>query len=560
MIDIKSKKPNALLWLYENTKNILWKIILMTLMAVGISYISMRFALVSKSLLDAATGKGDLKSPIISIVILVVCQLLIQIIYTILNLHTETKFKNDLQRNVFSKLLYKKWRDITSYHTGELLNRMNGDVKIVTSGVMTILPNLFSFMSGIVMGFYALCILDSQFALVFLVIGPFVMLVSKVYSSKMKPLHKKCQTSLGRVHSFIIEAIQNIIVVKSFSSQRRMEDGVQGLQKNYLDIVMKRGYISIFANILFYISLTIGYYFAVGWCAVKISRGIMTVGTFAAIIQLVGQVQSPFRELASTLPQIFTLTASCERIIELENLEDEEMRYKKEDTKDIYNSMKSISFDNVSFSYDSEKILDGASLDIDKNTLVCITGVSGTGKSTLMKIILGILLPDSGNALIKCKGKDYIIDASLRHIFSYVPQGNMILSGTVKENIAFMSSDIDEDRIIHVSKLSCIYNVIKELPNGFDTILGEGGFGLSEGQIQRLAIARALYCGSPVLLLDEATSALDEETERQLLENIRKVDNCTCIIISHKDAAVKICDKVIRVSDGKITYREENVD
>lgn len=560
MIDIRTRKSRALLWLYENTKNILWKIIFMTFMAVGISYISMRFALVSKSLLDAATHKGDLKEPIISIAVLIFCQLLIQIVYTLLNLHTETKFKNTIQRKVFSKFLCKKWKDISSYHSGEILNRLNGDVNIVTSGVMTILPNLFSFLSGIVMGFYALCILDPQFALVFLIIGPFVMAVSKVYSSKMKPLHKKCQTSLGKIHSFIIEAIHNITVVKTFSAQKRMEQNVENLQKNYLGIVMKRGYISIFANILFFISLTIGYYFAVGWCAVKISRGIMTVGTFAAIIQLVGQVQSPFRELASTLPKIFTLTASCERIMELENLEDEEMRYSAEDTKDIYDSMKSISFENLSFSYDGEKILDRANCNIEKNSLVCITGVSGTGKSTLMKIMLGILTPDGGNALIKCEDKDYVIDASLRHLFSYVPQGNMILSGTVRDNISFMSSEIDEEKIIRVSKLACIYNVIKELPFGFDTILGEGGLGLSEGQIQRLAIARALYTEAPILLLDEATSALDEDTERKLLENIRSIDGFTCIIISHKDAALKISDRIIKISDGKIAESPENVD
>lgn len=525
----------------------------MTLMAVGISYISMLFALVSKDLLDAATSKGDLKQPVISIVILVLFQLLIRIVYTLLNLHTETKFKNDLQRNVFSKLLYKKWKDITSFHSGEILNRLNGDVKIVTSGVMTILPNVFSFLSGIVMGFYALCKLDSQFALIFLVVGPFVMVVSRVYSSKMKPLHKKCQTSLGRMHSYIIEVIRNIIVIKSFSSQKHIDDGVENLQKDYLKIVMKRGYISIFANILFFVSLTIGYYFAVGWCAVKISKGLMTVGTFAAIIQLVGQVQSPFRELASTLPQIFTLTASCERIMELEKLEDEQMRYNISDVNDIYNSMNSIVVENLSFSYDDEKVLDGANVCLEKNSLVCITGISGTGKSTLMKMLLGILQPDTGNVYIKCKEKDYIIDASLRPLFSYVPQGNMILSGTVRENISFMSSEINEERIVKAAKLACIYDVITELPNGFDTVLGEGGLGLSEGQIQRLAIARALYSESPILLLDEATSALDEETEMKLLENIRSIEGCTCIIISHKDAAQKICDKIIKVSDGKTT-------
>ncbi|MBO5369827.1 MAG: ATP-binding cassette domain-containing protein, partial [Clostridia bacterium] len=246
------------------------------------------------------------------------------------------------------------------------------------------------------------------------------------------------------------------------------------------------------------------------------------------------------------------MTASAERIMEIEDLPDEEMRYETIDPDKLYSELSCIKVDNVSFAYDKEVIFKDASVNIEPNSLIVITGISGIGKSTLLKMILGILAPDSGQIRIELKdGVGYVADASMRSLFAYVPQGNMILSGTVRENITFMANDISEDGVIEAAKTACIYNVIKELPDGFDTVLGEGGCGLSEGQIQRLSVARALYSGSPVLLLDEATSALDEATEQQMLTNIKNSGK-TCIIISHKECAVNMADCIITIEGGKI--------
>ncbi len=553
MIVIKSKNIKTIKWLYENAKSVILKILFLSLCTVFISYISVRFALESKTLLDKATQGGNIWLSIRTIALLIVFQLSVQIVYTMIHLHTETKFKNKISLKVFSSLFYKKYKDLNSYHSGELMNRINNDTGIISTNIMSVIPNLVAFLSRIVLGFVALYSIDSSFALVFLVIGPFVMIMARVYSKKVKPLHKQCLSRQGKTQSFMLETLQNILVVKSFSAHKRIEKEADLLQRRHLKVIMKRGYISIFANILFFISLTIGYYFAVGWCAYKISLGVMTVGTFAAIIQLVGQVQTPFKELASVIPQVYATYASAERLMELENLPDEKMKYINADIENIYNSMKSINVCSLSFSYDDEPVFDSADVKIEKGKLTAINGLSGIGKSTLLKLILAILESDKGGIEFEMQdGTLYDADASLRPLFAYVPQGNMIISGSIRKNIGFMSEDADEEKIIHSAKIACIYDVIKSLPDGLDTELGEGGAGLSEGQLQRLAVARAVCSDAPILLLDEATSALDEKTEEEMLKNLKSLDGRTCISISHKECALGLSDAILTVKDGKI--------
>lgn len=523
--------------------------------AAVVSWVSVRFALVSKDLLDSAIileKRIFFKSNLIKLAFLVAAQLFLHILYTLVSLKTEGKLRNKLQSVLFNKLLYKKWQSVSAYHSGELLNRLNGDVNIVSSHIISMVPNVIALVSKIALAFGALYMLDKDFALIFLIVGPVVMIIARLYSSRIKPLSKKCLESQGSLHSFLLESLRNIIVIKSFGKAEEITDEASKLQKRNLSLIMKRGFLNVFANILFFISLTTGYYFAVAWCAWKIANALMTVGTFTAIIQLVGQVQTPFKDLASTIPQFYALTVSAERISELENLPDEELRYKDIDVRELYDKMESISVNNLSFSYNEEVIFKNADALIPKGSLVAISGISGIGKSTLIKLIMGIITPSEGEICVNTNTNSYIADASLRKLFAYVPQGNMILSGSIRDNISFLNSNINEEKIIEAAKTACIWDVIKELPNGLDTILGEGGAGLSEGQIQRLAVARAICSDAPILLLDEATSALDEATEEKMLDNIMNNKEKTCIIISHKRCALDKCSICITIENGKI--------
>jgi len=554
---MKKLKSSSLKWLFIKSRPFIWRILFLTLCASVVSYVSVRFALCSKNLLDSALIPEQrylFNKNILSLVILILCQLLLHIVYTVVSLKTEGIIRNRIQSSLFNRILYKKWRSVTEYHSGEMLNRLNGDINVVSGHIMSVVPTLVALLSKIIMSFAALYVLDRNFALIFLVIGPFVMIIARLYSRKIKPISKKCMETQGALHSFILESLRGLQVIKSFGVEEGITSRAQHLQKDNLSYIMKRGFLNVFANILFFISLTAGYYFAVCWCAWKISNALMTVGTFTAVIQLVGQVQTPFKDLASTIPQIYNMTVSAERIMEIENLPEEEMRYSGIDTKALYEKMESIEIDSISFSYNEENIFDNASVSIPKGSLVAISGLSGIGKSTLIKLIMGIIEPDSGKIKIKTSDESYISDASLRSMFAYVPQGNMILSGTVRENIAFMQKNVNDEQIIASAKDACIWDTICNLPNGLDTVLGENGSGLSEGQTQRLAVARALCSTAPILLLDEATSALDEDTERQMLENIMNKKNTTCIIISHKECAFRKASARLTVSDKKLKY------
>lgn len=530
------------------------KILFLVVCAVLISYISVKFALVSKDILDIATSGSKssfLKESIIYLVVLVVLQLICQIAYTLVLLHTENKYRFDLRLKIYSSLLLKKTSALSKYHTGEILNRLNSDVSNVTSSVLSIVPNVFSFVSRIVIAFSALFMLDKTFALIFVVIGPLFMLVARLYSKKVKPLYKKSQELHGKSQSFIMEIFQNLDVVKSFGVFKKVNNKLSGLQKDNLKVIMKRGYLSIFANVLFYISLTIGYYFAVAWCGYKIATGIMTVGTFAAIIQLVSQVQNPFKELANVVPSYYSMIASSERIMELDKLDAEDIDTSSYDYKKIYDDLSQIELENVSFAYENDEyVLNGVNAVFKKGMLNTICGQSGAGKTTILKLITGIIEANEGNiSLVDKDGVKIKLTPSLRPLFAYVPQGNMMLSGTIKENIAFMDEDVKYEKLVSSAKTACIFDVINELPKGFDTPLSELGTGLSQGQIQRLSVARALYFDFPILLLDESTSALDADTEIKLIDNLKSLKDKTIIIISHRQYAISKSDNIIYIEE-----------
>lgn len=543
---MKTPNKRVFLWLHKNTKAIYLKIVVLTILGIFISALSVRFALQSKIVLDLAT-EGELSTDffvsIARLIFLVVFQLGLQSFFTVVNVETTCKYNMTMKERVFNTLLFKDWEDVTSYHTGELMNRINNDTNVVVSGVMNIIPNFVALFTRIIFVFIALYSLDTTLTYVSFVVGPLVLILTRLYSRKMKSLHKKCMEADGKTRSFMLEALQNILVIKTYRKHKAVTLKSRDYQKENFRFNMKKNYISIAMNVLFYLGLTAGYYLAFSYCAYKVAKGIMTVGTLTAVVQLIGQIQTPFKEIASCIPQYFSAMASAERILELYDI-------KKENylnvTKREYGKDENILLEikNMDFSYNNgEKIFEGADFSMKNGEIVTIGGISGIGKSTLLKIIMGILTPQNGSVEINIKAKNNAFS-------SYVPQGNMILSGSIKENIAFYK-EIDEEQIKEASKVAEIYDFISQLPNGFDTVLGENGLGLSEGQIQRIAIARAVYFDAPLLILDEATSALDEKTELKVLENIKACEK-SCIIISHKKASFEICDKVIKIENKKI--------
>ena len=316
---------------------------------------------------------------------------------------------------------------------------------------------------------------------------------------------------------------------------------------------MRKRNFSICANVGLGAVFSVGTVFAIAFGAYSILFNGMTYGTVTAIIQLVNQVQSPFVSLSGIMPKYYTTIASAERIMELDDLPNEKEINKKEiNVLDTYKNLNSVEFENISFKYDRDIILDNTSLSIKKGDFVAIMGISGIGKSTLLKLLLGVFNLNFGKIYLDTNNGKIPIDKNTRKLFSYVPQGNMLISGTIKDNITFINPDASDAEIGEAIRISCAKQFIDELPLGLETVIGEKGLGLSEGQVQRLAIARSLLADSPILLLDEATSALDEKTEKEFLTNLKALDNVTCIIVSHKKAALDICNKTIQIKNGKI--------
>lgn len=543
------KNLTSLKWIFKNSKGVFLPVVLLALVSAMMSLCVIGLTLVSKEVVDIATGANNepFFEKILFLALLIIAELVIQTVYSRLNIKISGKMEIGFKTSVFKSLMNKDLSEIYKFHSGELLNRLTADVNVVVTGFINIVPNLVNLITRLIGAFWVLFFLDSSFALIYLVFGPLFFIITRIYSKKMKSLHKKVQESDGKVKSYMQEALQNILVIKAFKNESPISDETSKLQKINYDYKLKRNLISIFANILMYVAFTFGYYFALGWGAYKLSLGLITVGTLTAMLQLVSQVQNPIRGLSNVVPQYYSMIASAERLMELENLKNDMVADSGIECDLLYKNLDKIVFTDVTFHYDERnRIIENFNYEIKKEEFIAIKGISGIGKSTLLKLLLGVIVAQSGKIELVLKdGKTVPIDNSTRGLFAYVPQGNMILSGTIKDNIRFFKEDITDEDIKNACTLSGMDTFLTTLPDGLDTVIGEKGIGLSEGQVQRIAIARALISGSPVLLLDESTSALDSDTEKDVLTNIKNLHEKTCIIVSHKQAAFDICDKII---------------
>ncbi|MBE7040989.1 MAG: ABC transporter ATP-binding protein [Ruminococcaceae bacterium] len=544
-------------WIIKKSKFILPGVAVLTLTGMLVSLMGVVFALLSKGVLDIATkqAEGDLLRAGVVLFAFLIFQLLLEIFQSFLNVYITGKFNVRFKSGLFQTILKKDYLKITEYHTGELMNRISSDVGIVATGLIQMLPQLIFYLTKIVACFFALYFLDPAFALLCLALGPLIFITAYIYRKKMKNLHKSCQAADGAAKSFMQETLKNMLVIKSFGCSSQAAGRSEFLLTKLFKLNLKRNRLSIMANVFFYVGLTAGYYVALAWGAYKIANGMITFGTLTALLQLVSQIQAPFQGLSALFPQYYSMVASAERLMELEKLPEDPIDAKAEWDEEDWAS---INLQHISFAYRDEKVLEQSDFSVKKGEFVVITGTSGTGKSTLLKIMLGILKPQSGTAnLVMEDGTERALETEKKQLFSYVPQGNLIVSGSIRDNVLFFKTDISDEDVIEALKDAQIWEFIETLPEGLDTELGEGGLGLSEGQIQRLAVARAILHGAPVLLLDEATSALDEATELAILAALKARKDKTCILVSHKKAALEVCDKVFHVENGKLIPGEE---
>lgn len=543
-------------WICRNSKTQLFPMLTLILGNALFAGCGVLFALASRGVIDGAVAgeRNALIAHGLWLFAVIVLQLILRLLCRSLEARIQGRLEMSYRQKLLGKLLNKDYAHTSGYHSGELLNRLTGDIIVVSEGVTGIVPEFAGLLTKLISALTVLCVFDPSFTLVFALGGLALFFTARYFRKRLKRLHRNVQEKDGMLRSFMQELLESLAVVKIFGAEKAMETRAAERGQDHYKAKLGKNNVSILANSGFSFTFSIGYLYALVWGAFGLMTQTVSFGTLTAILQLVGQVQIPFTGLSGLFPKACGVIASAERMIELENLPDEiEMNEGEIDAAAAYRDMCSIRLTDVSFRYDRDIVLAGACLTIDKGDFAVVSGLSGIGKTTLFNLLLGVYAPTGGSIYITLNNGERIpADRHTRKLFAYVPQGNLLLSGSVRDSVAFACAEATDEEIMAAAEVSCAAEFINALPDGLDTMIGEKGFGLSAGQAQRLAIARAVLCGAPILLLDEATSALDEDTEERALENIRRMADRTCLIISHRKAAFSICNKEIRIRNGRI--------
>ncbi|MEN6461375.1 MAG: ABC transporter ATP-binding protein [Syntrophomonas sp.] len=537
-------------WIMKNTREY-WPGLALIVVLGGVSSLSgVATAIMSKNMVDNAIN-GNISIAAIyaalfaGTIILTICANVGNSLFSVRILES---LSNSFRQQLYKHLTAVEWLPLSAYHSGDLLTRLTSDIDDVGNIMVNSIPAIVSLGLQLTAAFFALLYYEPNLAILAFLLGPAAVICSRIWGRKLKQLHIKVQASESKYRSYIQEALQNQIIIKCFRLESVSQNILQDLHEQRMLWILKRNRTILGANTTLGFGFSAGYFLAFIWGAYKLSQKAISFGTLTAFLQLVAQVQGPFIGISRTFPQIIAALASVERLRELEALPKEKNLISVPTRQDV-----GIYFHAASFSYrDEQHLLNKISVEIHPGEIVALVGPSGEGKTTVARLLLAMLNPDEGQVCFTDNsGYTYEVSAATRDWISLVPQGNSLFSGTIADNMRSGKPDATEEEMIQASRAACAWNFIKRLPRGMDTVIGEGGLGLSEGQAQRIAIARAFLRRAPVLIMDEATSALDMETEIKVLDAVKNSGYCcTCLIITHRPSVLKICSRILRIQDG----------
>ena len=550
-------------WIFSYSKRHKKAILFYLFLGVFSSTMSLGSSVVSKYLIDIIVGKELSKLWILVLLMIssTAFSLLFSSLVGRLSMKISIDVNNDIQADIFDKIVSADWMELHKYSNGDLLHRFNSDVGTVAGNAITWLPSLIINLYTFAATFVVILYYDVTMAFIALLSAPFLLLASRYIMRKMQQYRKRVLEMNSKLMSFEVETFYNLDTIKSFGVTDRYGRELKKWQGRYKDHSMEYNLFSIKSNAITTCISTLVSFAAFGYCLFRLWTDAISYGTMTLFLQQRSALSSQFSSLVSIIPSMLNSSVSAHRIREIVELPKEV--HNPEAAEKLKKSAEdglTVRMRTVDFAYeDDREVVKNSDFVAKPGEIVALVGPSGEGKTTMIRLILGLVHPQSGNVTLSGRdGEELDINADIRQFFSYVPQGNTMLAGTIAENLRMVKEDATDEEIIDALKTACAWDFVSKLPKTINAPLGERGRGLSEGQAQRIAIARAVLRDAPVLLLDEATSALDVSTERKVLRNIiRQHPNKTCIVTTHRPSVLNMCQRVYRVMQNTVTELDE---
>lgn len=553
-----------ILWIFRFSVRYRWQILWYIVVGILSTGMGLGSSVVSKYMIDTVTGyhSSQLALAASLYIGMRVAQILANMLTDYISAGISIHVEQEIRANVFARIMQADWQALAEYHSGDILNRVNSDVSTVSSSVLSLVPDVIT---RSVQFLGALCIIlyyDPPLAVLSLLSAPVTILVSKTLMRNMRRFNKKLRESSSRMMSFHEESFQNIQFIKSFGLTRQYGERLDEVQKEYRDCTMEYKRFSIkTAAMMSFTGMAVSS-LCFGWGIYRLWTGRITYGTMTLFLQMSSTLASAFSLLINLVPGAISAATSAGRIMELTELPKENAAEEQRAAQLAAAAQTDgieLDVDHIDFSYDNSRlILHQACLRVQSGEVIALVGPSGEGKTTMLRILLGLVNVQAGALRARAGAEDMSLSASTRCLFSYVPQGNTMFSGTVADNLRMVKPDATDEQLIAVLRDACAYEFIEKLPDGIYSKVKERGGGFSEGQAQRLAIARALLSPAPVMLLDEATSALDVATERRVLRNIMHSEqNKACVVTTHRPSVLGICTRIYRISDRQVTLANQ---
>lgn len=547
-------------WIYRHTRAYRKAVLMYVLLGLLSTGLSMLSALASKELVNSiillgTDGYGGKRIAAIGIGVALLGGLGIALSAFINRYGAKINLRvsNELRAEVFDMFLRTDWESLQQYHSGDLLSRINTDVTTVANSVLGWLPTLLIKLAQFVTSLTVILCYDPTMALIALITAPITLLAAKPFVSKMRFMNKEMRNVNSDMIAFHEEALQNAQSIKAFNLVDSFSDRLRGVQARYYNTALRFNRFSVFNSSLLSTAGLIVSYLCLGWGAYRLWRGRIDFGTMVLFIQLAGYLSSSLSSLIKLVPSAIECTVSAQRIMTIFDLPREKLEG-LEAVEALRKTDFSLHLADLRFSYQSGAlVLDGINLTVAPREMIAIVGPSGSGKTTLFRILLALLRPTGGTAELISGELRVPLSPATRSLFSYVPQDNVIFSGTIADTLRLVRPSATDEEIYAALEVACADSFVKALPKGIYSTLQERGSSLSVGQNQRLAIARAVLADAPILLLDEVTSALDMETEQQVLQNIAALPNKTCIISTHRPSVLSLCDRIYRIRDAHLT-------